>query len=139
MWFTPFRRGLLVFALFFGFFAIAINSGSNNWLNLYQLTKSSTSTQATVTAIYPENHNGCTFAHTVNGRAYSHLESCHLIVGSETSLIYLPVEPSVAIVRSASDELKAAIEVPLGMSIIAGILAALGQRLIVQRRIEKRN
>jgi len=130
---TPFRRGLAVFLTFFGSLSIAINSTSTNWLDLYRLARSGTLTQASVTAIHPENHRACDFAYTVGGHSYSHLESCHLLVGEASSLIYLPSEPSVAIVHSPDGELEAAIVVPLVMSMIFGIVAAFGTWLTTRR------
>jgi hypothetical protein len=123
---APFRRGLVVFVSLFGFYSIAINLTANNWPNLYRLAKSGAPTQATVMAIHPENHGACDFVYVIDGRSYSHSESCHLLVGEVSPLIYLPSEPSVALIRSADEELEASIVGPLIIFIACGILATLG-------------
>jgi hypothetical protein len=83
-------------------------------------------TRAAVAAIQPENHGACEFVYVIDGHSYSHWESCHLLVGEVSPLIYLPSEPSVAIVRPAGEELEASIFGPLVVFIVCGISAALG-------------
>jgi hypothetical protein len=134
---TPLRRGLAAFVSIFGFFSVAINLTPNNWLNLYRLAESDASTQATVTAIHPENHRTCDFAYAIDGRSFTHSESCHLFVGEVSPLTYLPSEPSAAIVRSPDEELEASIFVPLGISVVFGILTALGTWLAAWRLASK--
>lgn len=131
---TPLHRGLAVFGFFFFSFAVVINATPNNWINLYRLSEQGVPVRATVKAIHPENHRACDFSYEVGGRVYSHSESCHLEIGEESVLNYLPPRPSVAIGGSANDKLKAAVLVPLGMSLAFAIFAALGTWLMGRRR-----
>lgn len=130
---APLHRGLTVFGVVLAFFWTVINLGPGNWLALYRLTTIGIETEGKVIAIRPENHNACEFAYTVGGRSYSHWEGCHLIEGETSALIYLPSDPSVAIVRSAREELNAEIFVPLGMAVAAGVIAAAQQRWALKR------
>ena len=130
---APLHRGILVFGVVLAFFWTVINVGPGNWLALYRLATIGIETQGKVIAIRPENHNACEFAYSVGGRNYSHWEGCHLAEGEVSGLIYLPSDPSVAIVRSARDDLNATIFVPLGMAFAAGVIAAAQQRWALKR------
>jgi uncharacterized protein YacL len=85
---TPVRKGVLASLLAFAFFVIFFNIGERNWLNLYRLSKSNNVTEATVTGVHPENHQACDLSYIIDGRSYSHLESCHFSIGEKTKLIY---------------------------------------------------
>jgi hypothetical protein len=130
---APLHRGLIVFGVVLVFFWVAINAGPGNWLTLYRLATNGIETEGKVITIRPENHNACEFAYTVGGRSYSHWEGCHLAEGEISALVYLPSDPSVAIVRSAREDLDATIFVPFGMAVAAGVIAAVQQRWALKR------
>jgi hypothetical protein len=125
---TPLKRGMATFAFFFVTLCIFFNTDQNNWFNLYRLIKSGISTQATVFAIYPDDHRACDFEYTVGGHRYSHQEPCNLSIGAVSPLTYLPANPAVSIVRSPREDLNASIFIPLLASMAFGIFAAAGAR-----------
>jgi len=139
---TPTRKGLVVSVLAFAFYAIFFNLGQRNWINLYRLSKSQSATEAKVTGLHPESHRACDFSYVIDGRSYSHLESCHFSVGETTQLIYLSSDPSIAILSGPKGELVASIVAPICMSLLIGIFTTIrawreSPRSLQDERLEK--
>ena len=122
---TPSRKGFLISVFAFAFYAIFFNLGQRNWLNLYRLSKSQSATEAKVTGLHPERHQACDFSYVIDGRTYSHLESCHFSIGETTQLIYLSSDPSIAILSDPKGELIASVVAPICMSLLIGIFTTI--------------
>jgi hypothetical protein len=120
------RRGLAAAGFSLLFFLVAINfvarRGTVDW---YRMTRFGQRTEATITRSEPRNHATCSFQYFVAWRQYEESDTeCHSELGQVIEVTYLPSEPSFATVQSPQENLAFVTIMPVGMSALAGLLAA---------------
>jgi hypothetical protein len=121
----PSHIGLFMATIAFTFFAFVMNIQSRDWLAWYHLASSGQATQAIITGLQPENHQGCSFQYTVNSRKYEGSEGgCHTSIGQSVQAIYLPSEPSFVTLKSPQSELILQILSAVILSALAGAVSA---------------
>lgn len=131
-WRNPVATWFVVFALF----AVTYNVFGLGWIDAYQLAHSGKTTDATVTKLEPQNHDGCQYAytvadHTVADHTYARSEeTCgtgHQL-GDRFAIIYLPATPSVATMSSPGTALRGQILFNLLVPTLAAGVVGAGRR-----------
>lgn len=104
--------------LVLGFFAIGNNVEKPNWSETYALLRHGSHVEATVTAVLPQSHATCRYSYSVNGKTYHGSdEGCagERAVGDALPLLYLPSDPSVAIVGSVGGQVRDELIIDIGV------------------------
>jgi hypothetical protein len=114
----------------FAFFTIVPNLVGHSWLAWYKMSKTGQWTEAVITKIEPENHQGCGYEFVVNAQKYTGWDSgcASYGVGSSIKIMYLPDKPSFSTTRNPGGELMFVVLAPFLMSVIGGIMVYVANR-----------
>jgi hypothetical protein len=112
------------------FIWLMMNLIGPGWLTLYRIADTGQLALATITAIDPGNHQGCSFEYTVNGVPHrGHGTGCSPRgIGADLQVTYAPIDPTYATTENAGQELLNQVFVPVFMALFVGGISAIPVR-----------
>jgi Protein of unknown function (DUF3592) len=123
---------------FFLLIAIVFNGFGKGWVDSYRLAHDGRQIAATVVKLEPDNHAGCEYSYSVDGRTHTHsIPGCpdNPQVGDHIVVTYDPSHPSDSTLGSPSGQLRTqaliAILVP---TVFAALIGRRGIVALLQRR-----
>jgi hypothetical protein len=124
---TRFGQAVKAAILAFTFFTIVPNLVGHSWLAWYKMSKIGRQTDAIITKLEPENHNGCRFDYVINMKRYDGWASgcAQYGLGSALKITYFPDDPSFSTAKEAQSKLLFLVLAPFLMSAIGGIMVYL--------------
>ena len=120
------QAAAMVFATALGFYWITVNLADHGFLAWYRLARDGRPVTATITAVRPDNHAGCSDEYRAQGRTLrGHDCGCsRLGVGGTLQVTYLPDDPTFATNADPMGQLEFEIFDPLALACVGALVAA---------------